>query len=174
MVGGAGRCEGYTQAYSLLLARAGIDNEFVESSAMNHAWNKVCLDGVYYNVDVTWDDPYPPDFTGMVFHSYFLVSDESFESGNIKGVNSAELHTGYSSTTPTGSGYDESKFHEFGSKIVAYNGSLYAMDNCGIGNNNKQLLRYSLGTDRDGHLRLKAKLVWTEKGRQFITDILKG
>ena len=37
-----------------------------------------------------------------------------------------------------------------------------------------EAFRYSLGTDRDGHLRLKAKLVWTEKGRQFITDILKG
>ena len=34
--------------------------------------------------------------------------------------------------------------------------------------------RYSLGTNRNGHLRLRAKLVWTEKGRQFISDMLRG
>ena len=34
-----------------------IESDLVLSDALNHAWNKVYIDGVAYHVDVTWDDP---------------------------------------------------------------------------------------------------------------------
>ena len=33
---------------------------------------------------------------------------------------------------------------------------------------------YGLGVGRDGYPKLKTKLVWTEAGRQFINDMLRG
>lgn len=34
--------------------------------------------------------------------------------------------------------------------------------------------RYGLGIGGDGYPKLKTKLVWTEAGRQFINEILRG
>ncbi len=51
-------CGGYSQAVSSLLDLAGIPNFVVTSysSDMSHAWNKVLLDGKWYNLDATWGD----------------------------------------------------------------------------------------------------------------------
>jgi hypothetical protein len=65
--------------YQDLLQRVGIPSEVVISEAMNHSWNLVQLDGNWYHVDVTWDDP-TPDVTGRVLHTHFLKTDE--EIGN--------------------------------------------------------------------------------------------
>ena len=48
-------CEGYSKAYTMLLAKAGIESYLV--SGNNHMWNLVKIDGEYYQTDVTWDDP---------------------------------------------------------------------------------------------------------------------
>ena len=48
---------------------------------MNHAWNLVQLDGQWYHVDVTWDDP-APDRYGQVLHDYFLVTDQEISAGD--------------------------------------------------------------------------------------------
>ena len=52
---GYGVCDSYSKAYSLLCAAAGIPVERAISS--DHAWNTLKLDGEWYQVDVTWDDP---------------------------------------------------------------------------------------------------------------------
>ena len=67
-------CSGYTQAYRLLLNRCGIENAYVKSESMNHAWTMLRLENSWYHVDVTWDDPVP-DTPGMASHKYFLLSD---------------------------------------------------------------------------------------------------
>lgn len=69
-------CQGYALAYQDLLDRVGIPCITVGSDAMDHAWNIVELEGEYYHVDVTWDDP-TWDMPGQVLHDYFLLSDES-------------------------------------------------------------------------------------------------
>ncbi len=71
-------CQGYALAYKYLLNQVGIDCYMVTSDAMDHAWNLVELDGQYYQVDVTWDDPVR-DLVGRVMHSYMLCSDEVFQ-----------------------------------------------------------------------------------------------
>ena len=39
-----------------------------------HAWNKVMLDGQWYNMDVCWDDG------ATIILTFFLKSDSSFEN----------------------------------------------------------------------------------------------
>ena len=73
-------CGGYAEAYGMLLEAAGIDQTCVISNEMNHEWNVVTIDGVSYNVDVTWDDPVYMNggdggFDAAVRSSHFLVSD---------------------------------------------------------------------------------------------------
>lgn len=47
-------CNGYAQFFSLLCNRAGI--RCVTVTSEGHAWNKVCMGNIWYNVDCTWDD----------------------------------------------------------------------------------------------------------------------
>ena len=75
LVRGSAVCQGYAEAYMDLLRRVGIECIVVTSEEMNHAWNQVKLDGAWYHVDVTWDDP-TPDRAGLVLHANFLRSDE--------------------------------------------------------------------------------------------------
>ena len=59
--GRAAICTGYTSTFQLLMDLLGIECVTVEGTAYNgtedHAWNMVRLDGDWYCVDVTWDDP---------------------------------------------------------------------------------------------------------------------
>lgn len=72
LVYGEGVCQSYTDAYAMLLDKVGISHKAVVSSSMDHAWNLVQLDGEWYHVDVTWDDP----VGGTEQHIYFGLTDE--------------------------------------------------------------------------------------------------
>jgi len=76
-------CQGYALAYSYLLEKVGVESMIVSSEEMNHAWNMLKVNGTWYHVDVTWDDPTNStevDFCrgGFIRHDYFLRSDEEF------------------------------------------------------------------------------------------------
>lgn len=70
-------CEGYTLAYRYLLGKLGIETRYIISREMEHAWAMVKLDGKFYHVDITHDDP-SYDNLGRVNHEFFLKSDSSF------------------------------------------------------------------------------------------------
>lgn len=60
---GGALCDGYSLAYVYLLERAGLTSAMVcgnagssEEDLEKHAWNIVCLDNEWYEVDATWDD----------------------------------------------------------------------------------------------------------------------
>lgn len=83
LVTGYGQCEGYAAALAMLCNKADIPNYVVcgtNSEGTTHAWNKIRLDGKWYNADCTWDDPIiernNPDF---VRHDYLLVKDSEIE-----------------------------------------------------------------------------------------------
>ena len=61
LVDGNGICLGYTRTFQLFMDLLGIECITVEGAAYrdteDHAWNQVRLDGEWYCVDVTWDDP---------------------------------------------------------------------------------------------------------------------
>ena len=51
----------------------------VPSIECNHMWNKIKIDGKWYNVDVTADDP-TPNMSTYTNHSSFLLSDEDIKT----------------------------------------------------------------------------------------------
>lgn len=58
LVGGRAVCSGYADAFLLLGGLAGLNVRTVSGVAdIPHQWNAVELDGLWYFVDVTWDDP---------------------------------------------------------------------------------------------------------------------
>lgn len=75
---GEGTCMAYTGLFGYVMEQCGIENTTAKSEQLNHIWNVVELDGKYYNVDVTWDDP----IGGVAFstsHKYLLKSDYYFD-----------------------------------------------------------------------------------------------
>lgn len=72
---GVGVCQSYALAYDLLLHEIGIESVYLSGTAngASHAWNLVRLDGSWYHVDCTWDDPIGG---GYEKHSYFGLTDE--------------------------------------------------------------------------------------------------
>ncbi|NMM53477.1 transglutaminase domain-containing protein [Paenibacillus aquistagni] len=70
-------CQGYALLLQALLEEAGIPSMIVEGEAGGtlHAWNMVKLEGNWYHVDATWDDPVP-DKKDQVRYTYFLLSDK--------------------------------------------------------------------------------------------------
>ena len=77
---GTGVCNAYTLTYSRLLSAVGVSSMTVSGTATDrntgntggHAWTLVKLDGVWYHVDTTWDDPIPD---GRERHTYFCLND---------------------------------------------------------------------------------------------------
>ena len=54
-----GVCQSYAIAFYMMAVSAGLDCKFVTGTAKGggHAWNQVKVDGKWYYIDCTWDDP---------------------------------------------------------------------------------------------------------------------
>lgn len=79
---GKGVCQAYMLVFSDLMRALDVPVSYVSSDCINHTWNMVRLDGTWYHVDVTWDDPAinGADVMGAAGHTYFLISDETSEA----------------------------------------------------------------------------------------------
>lgn len=95
LVEGYGVCLGYATSFQLLMDLAGVECITVVGASVNssrdHAWNMVKLEGEWYCVDPTWDDPvfssdpalYPAPWLAERHHRYFNVtSDHMRETGH--------------------------------------------------------------------------------------------
>lgn len=79
-----GVCQGYSLLFGALMTKLGIGVDYVVSSELGHMWNAVCVDGSWYHLDLTWDDPVyvsggtnpGVDRLGKVCYDYFLLTDE--------------------------------------------------------------------------------------------------
>lgn len=75
-------CQGYSLSYSLLLNGLGIPTNYVTGAiagTSGHAWNRIYIDGDWYNVDATFDDASTYKLTGIgSINKYFLSSDNWF------------------------------------------------------------------------------------------------
>lgn len=69
-------CQGYAWAFMVFMDALGINNQLVSGdvSGVGHLWNMVNLDGEWYQVDVTWDDP-EQNGDQSIPHYYFNVTD---------------------------------------------------------------------------------------------------
>ena len=72
-------CQGYAMLTYQLLKAAHIPNILITGTATNsqgtasHAWNEVDLNGKWYQLDTTWDDPVP-NVPGQVMYDYFNLT----------------------------------------------------------------------------------------------------
>jgi transglutaminase-like putative cysteine protease len=69
-------CQGYSLLAYKMLNRAGIETRIIEGTANgSHLWNLVKLDGRWYHLDCTWDDPVPNQ-DGVISYKFFNLTDE--------------------------------------------------------------------------------------------------
>lgn len=81
IVDGRPTCLGYAKGMFYLLSKAGYDVTFAEGIGVSalHIWVKVKVDGKWYNIDPTWDDPYgaaqnaDPNY---IAYSFLMVTDK--------------------------------------------------------------------------------------------------
>lgn len=67
-------CQGYASLFYYLCLSVNVDCRIITgiSHGENHAWNIVCINGTYYNIDCTWD-------SSNSEKEYFLCNDTSFK-----------------------------------------------------------------------------------------------
>lgn len=87
-------CEGYAKAFKYLANCAGYECELMQGKATNssgqtenHAWNCIKLNDIWYEIDVTWDDPIIIGGNGRTSnelkYKYFLKGDKTFRQDHI-------------------------------------------------------------------------------------------
>ncbi|MBQ9997196.1 MAG: S-layer homology domain-containing protein [Clostridia bacterium] len=117
----SGVCQAYSLAYMAVLRELGMDAVMVTSDEMNHAWNLVEVDGTWYHVDLSFDDP-SPDRMGRVLHENFLLDDEGIR-------NTPTPHYGWkSSVRCLSASFKKAIWHGVTSRMIRLNGQWYYID----------------------------------------------
>lgn len=112
----SGVCAAYSEAFQHLMNVLNINCTLVSSDEMQHIWNMVELDGEWYHIDVTWDDPSYDRFA-MVSHEYLLLSEDGLKSLDHSGFNSP-----YAATNTK---HEKEAWRDSTAGIVTCNGVLY-------------------------------------------------
>lgn len=82
LVLGSSVCQGYKDAYEMLLRYVGIV-EVGTATGGNHIWNQVKVDGQWYNIDVTWDsNAIENGLFGQMYYGNFMISDSQLKKNH--------------------------------------------------------------------------------------------
>ena len=71
-------CGGYSDLMAIYLNRLGIKNYKISSNT--HIWNFVYLNGKWYHLDATWDDPVASDGKSHLLHNFFMISTKELHN----------------------------------------------------------------------------------------------
>ena len=124
-----GVCQGYALLAHSMMQKLGIETKYIIGYVgdVGHAWNLVKLEGQWYHLDTTWNDPVP-DRKGAVRYQYFLVDDRTM----------AKDHSWIASDYPKATSTKFSYFHDvdFSAQVgqqlyysnEADNNKLYVLD----------------------------------------------
>jgi hypothetical protein len=124
-----GVCYAYTIAYQYIMQyKLGIPTVNVSSYEMGHTWNAIQIDGQWYHVDVTWDDP-EPNRVGCVMHNYFLLSDSAMSSETGKHYNWVYGRNKEVSCYDTT--YDNYWWRDISTQMFRMDGAWYSVDGNG-------------------------------------------
>lgn len=89
------QCGGYARAMQYLCDKAGIECMVItgnRADGSTHAWNKVKVNGEWYNLDTTWDDPlFPEPMYNYIRYNFFLVPDEWINEKSHLNINTRQL-----------------------------------------------------------------------------------
>lgn len=80
LVENKGICSGYSDAMAIFLNRLNVINYKISNE--EHIWNFVYIDGNWYHLDLTWDDPISTN--NITRDSYFLITTNDLEYLNDK------------------------------------------------------------------------------------------
>ncbi len=85
-------CEGYAEAFKVLMDALDIPSVIIIGKATNskgqtenHAWNYVQINGIWYAIDCTWDDPILIGggiLTNSLKYKYFLKGENEFSNNH--------------------------------------------------------------------------------------------
>ena len=88
LVRGSCVCQGYAEACLVLCQAAGLEALYVHGEGIDdqgvsssHGWNAVKLNGEWYMVDITWDDPVGDQ--DVLRYDYFLVTNRVLQKDHI-------------------------------------------------------------------------------------------
>ena len=79
---GKGVCQAYMLAFSAVLNQLGIANTPATSTAMKHTWNLVQVDGNWYHIDVTWNDPVGSMPLNVHYNNFLLSHSGIMSTGH--------------------------------------------------------------------------------------------
>ncbi len=82
-------CGGYTDAMALFLEDLHLKNYKIASE--NHVWNGLYLDGNWYHLDLTWDDPITKDGTDLLEYDFFLITTTELKKLEVEQHNYNEV-----------------------------------------------------------------------------------
>lgn len=92
------QCAGYAKGMQYLCDKVGIDCMVITGTnekGTSHAWNKVKVEGEWYNLDATWDDPIlSTPITNYLRYTFFLVPDEWINEKTHFNINTVTLNSG--------------------------------------------------------------------------------
>lgn len=128
LVTGKAVCEGYAKAYKKIMDALGIECIIVANNT--HGWNMVKIDGKYYHVDVTSDDPVY-DSIGRVRHTHFLVSDAQLEALNKSdGMHGkwTVINTNEAAPAASDGSYQAALWNQSSTSLYCAGGSWYYVD----------------------------------------------
>lgn len=123
-----GVCEAYDFGFRLLANALGFETGYAMTA--DHIWSMVKLDGQWYHVDVTHDDPSINGIDripGLVIHQYFLVSDAGVMD-NGHGSGSFEATNTASSTRFDGDALFFRNWLDYPDGVAVWNGQVYLTD----------------------------------------------
>ena len=78
LIEGYGTCNGYADAMAIFLNKMNIINYKISND--EHIWNLVYIDGKWYHLDLTWDDPISD--INVNRDTYFLITTDTLEKLN--------------------------------------------------------------------------------------------
>ena len=65
-------CSAYTDVMAVMLNKLGLENYKISNDV--HIWNVVKIEGEWYHLDLTWDDPITNTGEDVLLHDYFLIT----------------------------------------------------------------------------------------------------
>lgn len=123
-------CQGYALLTYKMLNQIGVDVQYVVGVVdgnVPHAWNQVKIDGKWYHLDTTWNDPLP-NRPGTSSYDYFLVTDAQLKKDH------AWVTSDYPAATSTSYSYMQNVHYaqQINNKLyfsnTADNNKLYTLD----------------------------------------------
>lgn len=120
-----GVCQAYMLALIATAKQLGIESVPVTSDAMMHAWNLVKLDGVWYHIDLTWDDN--GTLPTEISYRYFLQSDAGLAAIDAGKSDSNRHHSWTAAETATDERYDAVVWRGASAPLVKANGAYYCV-----------------------------------------------